>query len=113
MDWDSLSYVKFGDKDSLGVFLFENGIQHQRFRDIFHAEGIQVPAYPITDAATENLDDWLLAHQDEHQSFANLLQLDNPFNMLDVDWNVEDDFYDWVASHYYIHEQIAAALSIT
>jgi len=33
--------------------------------------------------------------------------------MLDVDWNVEDDFYDWIASHLYIHEQIASALNIT
>ena len=112
MDWDSLSYVKFGDKDSLGVFLFENGIQHQRFRDIFHAKGIQVPAYPITDAATENLDDWLLAHQDEHQSFANLLQLDNPFNMLDVNFQDESDFYDWLGTHLTIHQEIAATLGL-
>ena len=113
MDYDSLSYVKFGDKDSLGVFLFENGIQHQRFRETFFRKGIKVPAYPLIDADTSNLDDWLLAHQDEHQSFANLLGLDNPFNMLDVDWNVEDDFYDWIASHLYIHEQIAQALNLS
>jgi hypothetical protein len=113
MDYDALSYVKFGDKDSLGVFLFENGIQHQRFRDTFFLQGKKVPAYPLADANVDNLDDWLLAHQDEHQSFANLLGLDNPFNMLDVDWNVEEDFYDWLASHLYIHEQIAQALNLS
>lgn len=113
MNMATLSIVKFGDIDSLGEFLFENGVQHQLFRNTFMDKGIQVPAYPITEANPDNLDDWLLAHQDEHQSFASLLGLNNPFNMLDVDFNNEDDFYDWVASHLYIHEQITAALNIS
>jgi hypothetical protein len=113
MDFETLSIVKFGDKDSLGEFLFANGVQHQLFRDTFFSAGIAVPAYPITDADTDNLDDWLLAHQVEHQSFAGLLGLNNPFNMLDVDFNNESDFYDWIASHLYIHQQIAAALNLS
>jgi len=75
--------------------------------------GVSVPAFPITDADTDNLDDWLLAHQVEHQSFAGLLGLNNPFNMLDVDFNNESDFYDWLASHLYIHQQIAASLNLS
>ena len=113
MDFSTLSIVKFGDKDSLGEFLFVNAAQHQTFRDTFFDQGIQVPAYPLGDADIENLDDWLQAHQVEHQSFAGLLGLQNPFNMLDVDWNVEEDFYDWLASHLYIHQQIAAALNLS
>ena len=108
----ALSNVIFGDVDSLGEFLFENGLEHQLFRETFMDNGIQVPAYPLTDANPDNLDDWLLAHQDEHQSFAALLGLNNPFNMLDVDFNVEEDFYDWIASHLFIHQQIIAALNI-
>ena len=42
-----------------------------------------------------------------------ILGLNNPFNMLDVDFNNESDFYDWLASHLYIHEQIAASLGLT
>ena len=113
MNFDTLSIVKWGDKESLGDFLFENGVQHQTFREIFFRNGISVPAYPIADANTDNLDDWLLAHQVEHQAFAQLLNLDNPFNMLDVDFNDETDFYDWIASHLYIHEQIAASLGVS
>ena len=113
MDYETLSIVKFGDKDSLGEFLFQNGIQHQLFRDTFMDAGISVPAFPITDADTDILDDWLLAHQVEHQSFAGLLGLNNPFNMLDVDFNNESDFYDWLASHLYIHQQIAASLNLS
>ena len=112
MDFATLSIVKFGDRDSLGEFLFINSVQHQVFRETFFAQGIQVPAFPLADADIDNLDDWLLSHQDEHLAFANLLGLDNPANMLDVDWNVEDDFYDWISSHLYIHEAIAVALNI-
>jgi len=113
MNMETLSIVKFGDVDSLGEFLFENGVQHKLFQEQLQDLGNAVPIFPITDASTDNLDDWLLAHQTEHQAFASLLGLNNPFNMLDVDWNNEEDFYDWIASHLYIHQQIASALQLT
>jgi len=113
MDFGTLSIVKFGDKDSLGEFLFVNSVQHQVFRETFFAQGIQVPAFPLADADIDNLDDWLLPHQVEHQSFAGLLGLQDPFNMLDADWNNEESFYDWLATHLSIHEQIAVALGLT
>ena len=112
MNMDALSIVKFGDVDSLGQFLFENGTQHKLFQETFMDANITVPSYPLIDADVQNLDDWLLAHQVEHQAFASLLSLNNPFNMLYTNWNVEDDFYDWIASHLYIHEQIVAALGL-
>ena len=113
MNFDTLSVVEYGNNDSLQEFLFENGLQHKLFQETFMDAGVSVPIFPLTDAETSNLDDWLLAHQVEHQAFANLLNLSNPFNMLDVDFNVEEDFYDWIASHLYIHEQIASALKLT
>ena len=110
MNFETLSIVKFGDVDSLGEFLFENAQQHKYFQETFMDLGINVPVYPLADANPDNLDDWLLAHQVEHQAFAGLLGLNNPFNMLDVDFNNESEFYDWIASHLYIHEQIYNAL---
>jgi len=32
--------------------------------------------------------------------------------LLDADFNVEDDFYDWLGVHSDIHTQIAAALGV-
>jgi hypothetical protein len=112
MDFDTLSIVKFGDVDSLQQFLFENGLQHKLFYETFMDQGIVVPSYPLMEASTDNLDDWLQAHQVEHQAFAGYLGLNNPFNLLDVDFNKEEDFYDWVANHLYIHQQIAAELGL-
>ena len=109
---DSLSIVKFGDRDSLGEFLFENGVQHKLFQETFMDAGFDVPVYPLIDANIDNLDDWLQVHQVEHQAFATLLGLNNPFNLLDTDWNVELDFYDWVSQHYAIHVQIAERLGL-
>lgn len=113
MDFDSLSTVQYGDRDGLSVFLFENSLQHRLFRDTFLDQGISVPAFPLSDVEIENIDDWLLAHQVEHQAFASLLGLSNPYNMLDADWSKEGDFYDWLGTHLTIHQQIAASLGLT
>lgn len=113
MNFESLSYVKFGDRDGLGEFLFENGVQHQLFYEVLADKGIAIIKYPITDADIANLDDWLFVHNQEHESLATQLGLDNPFQLIDADWNVEDDFYDWIGVHQTIHQQIAAALGVT
>lgn len=110
MNMDTLSNVKFGDVDSLQEMLFENAQQHKLFWETLTDEGLTIPAFPITEANPDNLDDWLQIHQVEHQAFAAALNLDNPFNLLDTDWNVEADFYDWLQSHLYIHQLIAAQL---
>ena len=112
MNMESLSYVKFGDRDGLGEMLFENGVQHLLFYQILADSGILVPKYPITDADPANLDDWLFVHNQEHESFARILNLENPFQLLNADWKVEDDFYDWIGVHQTIHQQIAAALQV-
>ena len=112
MNFEVLSYVKFGDKDGLEEFLFENGQQHKLFYEILMDKGIITPLYPIYNAETSNLDDWLFVHNEMHVNLANLLNLDNPFQLLDSDWRVEEDFYDWIGVHQTIHEQIAKQLGV-
>ena len=112
MNFDTLSIVKFGDIESLNAFLFENGTQHQLFWDTLAKNNLPYSKLPIADADPANLDDWLLAHQVEHQALSQYLNLSNPFNMLDVDFNKEEEFYDWVGLHYTIHQQIAAVLGV-
>ena len=112
MNFDTLSIVKFGDIESLNAFLFENGTQHQLFWDTLAKNNLPYSKLPIADADPANLDDWLLAHQVEHQALAQYLNLSNPCNMLDVDFNKEEEFYDWVGLHYTIHQQIAAVLGV-
>ena len=113
MNMEALSYVKFGVRDGLGEMLFENGVQHQLFYEILADQGILIPRYPITDADPSNLDDWLFVHNQEHEALARILNLDNPFQLINADWRVEDDFYDWIGVHQTIHVLIAQQLRVS
>jgi hypothetical protein len=112
MDMNNLSYVEFGDVDGLGVMLFENGVQHRLFYEQLADKGILIPQYPLIDADPENLDDWLFVHNQEHERLASQLNLDNPFQLINADWQVEDDFYDWIGVHLSIHQQIVKVLGL-
>jgi hypothetical protein len=112
MNMDNLSYVEFGDVDGLGVMLFENGVQHKLFYEQLADKGILIPQYPLIDADPDNLDDWLFVHNQEHERIASQLNLDNPFQLINADWQVEDDFYDWIGVHLSIHEQIVKVLGL-
>ena len=109
---DNLSYVEFGDVDGLGVMLFENGVQHKLFYEQLADKGILIPQYPLIDADPDNLDDWLFVHNQEHERLASQLNLDNPFQLINADWQVEDDFYDWIGVHLSIHQQIVKVLNL-
>ena len=76
------------------------------------ARYIVTSLYPIFNADTANLDDWLFVYNEMHVNLANLLNLDNPFQLLDSDLRVEEDFYDWIGVHQTIHEQIAKQLGV-
>jgi len=112
MNMDDLSYVEFGDVDGLGLLLFENGVQHKLFYVQLADKGILIPQYPLLDADPDNLDDWLFVHNQEHERLASQLNLDNPFQLINADWNVEDDFYDWIGVHLSIHQQIVKVLGL-
>ena len=113
MNFDNLSYVKFGDKDGLGTFLFENAQQHKLFYETLMDAGFITPLYPVADMDFSNIDDWLYVHNQMHEQLSGTLNLDNPFQLLDSDWRVEDDFYDWIGVHQDIHIQIAQQLGLT
>lgn len=112
MNMNDLNSVLWGDTEGLQTFLLENAMQHQLFKRTLSAQNMKVPSFNLFDVQVENIDDWLLPHQDEHQVFASYLGLSNPINLLDMNWNNEDQFYDWVSDHYQIHASIATALGV-
>lgn len=113
MNMQDLNAVEWGNTESLQVFLLENALQHQLFRNTLAGLNVRTPSYNLFDMQIENIDDWMLPHQDEHQAFAQLLGLDNPINLLDMNWNNEEQFYDWISDHYFIHAAIAGGLGLT
>lgn len=113
MNMNDLNSVQWGDTEGLQIFLLENALQHNLFKSNFAQKNIITPSYNLFDVQIENIDDWMLPHQDEHQFFAQALNLQNPINLLDMNWNNEEQFYDWVADHYFVHVAIANALGIS
>lgn len=112
MDMNTLSMVEFGNVEALRAFLFENNAQHQFFAQELSARNVSTLMLPILDANPDNLDDWLQLHNQIHERLASILNLDNPFNLIDSDWQVEGDFYDWIGVHATIHQQIVSALGV-
>lgn len=113
MNMSDLNSVEWGDNIGLQVFLLENALQHQLFKNTFNAKNLKVPGYNLFDVQVENIDDWMLPHQAEHQAFSEYLGLANPINLLDMNWNDESQFYDWISDHYYVHAAVAASLGLT
>jgi len=109
---NDLSYVTFGDVEGLSRLVFENFQQHRLFWQTLNRNNVTTPFYPIEQADPNLLDDWILIHNQMHQSLASILKLNNPFQLLDADWNVEEDFYDWIGVHQDIHVQIAKRLGV-
>jgi len=112
MNMDSLAAVEFGDKDGLRVMLFENQMQHQLFYNVLADTGQLSTFYPLGDAEFTDLDDWILLHYQQHLSLSELLSTSSPFELIDTDWNQEDDFNDWVQAHLLLHQGIVAQLGL-
>jgi len=112
MNMDALSLVRHGDIDGLQAFAFENGLQHQLFADTLEDTGVVIPKFPLLDINPNDIEDWLLAHQVEHQAISAELGLSNPVNLLDSNWNDEESFYDWLSTHLSLHQQIVASLGL-
>jgi hypothetical protein len=112
MNMDAISLVRHGDIDSLQGFALENGLQHQLFADTLADNGVRIPKFPLIDINPNDVEDWLLAHQVEHQAISAQLGLSNPVNLLDSNWNDESSFYDWISTHLSLHQQIVAALGL-
>lgn len=111
-NFDALSMVKFGNEESLKAFLFENGVQHKTFAETLADLGITVQRFPLMDANPNDLDDWLAMHEVEHLSLSTALNVNNPINLMDVDFNNEASFYDWLATHLSLHQQISDTLGL-
>lgn len=113
MNMDDLSTVEYGDIEGFNRFLFENQQQHELFKDtLARSLNIVIPSYPLDNIDPEDVDAWLLDHQQEHNAMNAVLGLDNPINLLDTDWRKEGDFYDWLNNHYLLHEQIINRLGL-
>ena len=106
--------AEFGKPETLRGFELENALEHRQFSQaVFTASGTLLPAYPIFDIDPNNFDDWLQLHAQVHQAEATALGLPYPSWILDVNFDVESEFYDWIGNHAALHQLTIDTLGLT
>lgn len=101
----------FDDSDAFDDFALVHGMSHEKIAAVMFNAGSVYTTYPLLD--TPDYDrNWLVTHQQEHQSIYNLLGLSGLPDLATVDLKKEDEFYDWLLAHQQIHTIINANLGI-
>jgi len=86
-------------------------VTHQQVFDAVMDLGQALTYYPL-DYDKES-DDWKQNHQDVHTALNNYLQLDTGIdNLVDVDFDDEAQFRNWMYYHALAHQQINEALGL-
>lgn len=105
------SDFKNDDKEAWNLFLFQNQQEHRAMSLAIQQKLFLTPsAYPITDLG--NVTDWLLNHNDMHQSLAQLLDLGIIPDLSSVDFTDVSQFETWMQNHAAIHDQINILLGL-
>ncbi len=101
----------FDDDDAFKDFGLAHGLAHDKIAAVMYDAGFFYEAYPLYDARANDRD-WLLTHQQEHQSIFAQLGLNGLPDLATVDLRNEDEWEDWNDQHAQIHERINAFLGI-
>lgn len=102
----------FDDEDAFADFALVHGLAHDKFAEVMYPLGFVYTTYPLYD--TPNYDrDWLMTHQQEHESIFAQLGLTGLPDLATVDLKKNDEYDDWMEQHQLIHEQINSFLGIT
>lgn len=102
----------FGDEDAFSDFQLVHGLSHDKIAAVMYAQDLTYTTYPLMDSPDYDRD-WLLTHQEEHQSIFNRLGLSGLPDLATVDLKKEGEYSDWMFLHQQVHQAINAALGIT
>jgi len=105
MNLTPFTQIPFGDKNSFFEFLGMHELAHNTIAT--KASNIKqlVPSVPLTGVPQDDKD-WLLTHYNLHQAIASAFRMSGVGDLSAVDLNNESQFYDWMAYHGALHEQI-------
>lgn len=103
--------MPFGDEGAFADFQMVHGLSHDRIAAVMYGNSDFYETYPLYNAPNED-PDWLLVHQQEHESIYRLLDLNGLPDLATVDFQNEDEFSDWLLLHQIVHERINAQLGI-
>lgn len=102
----------FDDKEAFDDFILVHAIVHDKIAAVMYGQDLQYTTYPLLDTPDYNRD-WMLTHQQEHQSIYNLLGLSGLPDFATTDLSEEGPYQDFMLLHTQVHQQIGLALGIT
>lgn len=124
--------MSFGDAKALQDFAFVHRLSHaDNSKAIQLAGGPALPSATIDNhtamdawakamaqidlSATERLalSDWMQLHTNLHQAEFDALNLGESVDLSQADFSQDASFYDWMAAHAFVHDQIGNALGTT
>lgn len=107
-----LGAVDFDSEEAWGSFQLIHGISHQSIQGAMLKQGL-IPFYlPLLEFPRDDNAQYLLDHYQVHLSTTRLLGLAGVPDLATVDFDSEDQFYNWLRLHAAVHAAENAALGI-
>lgn len=94
------------------MFWFRNGLDHRQWIEMAYESNVPLNDYPIFDVTEENLEDWLLIHNEMHKSIANYLNLGITPDLTVLDLEDDGSRVQWVDSHSQLHIRVNQVLGL-
>ena len=102
----------FDDEDAFDDFQLVHGLAHDKIAAVMYPLGFVYTTYPLYETPNYNID-WLLTHQEEHQSIFAQLGMTGLPDLASVDLKKDEEYQDWMLLHQQVHQQINSFLGIT
>lgn len=112
MNISPFSDIIFGDDEGWEAFELAHGMSHQKIYDVLYSQSKFFLYHPLFDTPLSD-HNWLLDHQQEHQSHYVLFGLTGLPDLITVDFSRENEFLDWLLLHAQVHTRINTAAGIT
>jgi hypothetical protein len=107
-----LNTPDMGNLPSVFEWSFSNQAQHLAIvQQSFVKFNQQLTLYPLDPFPVGNVTGWLQLHQQAHNDFASVLNIEN-FDLSSVDFRNKDQLDAWVRLHFDMHQQAAQILGL-
>ncbi|MBA0084031.1 MAG: hypothetical protein HRJ53_03460 [Acidobacteria bacterium Pan2503] len=135
MNMDFYGYFEFGDADAVRQFVVAHYFTHEaeatalaaqfgRSPGTFNVSGMNIVDewIGVMDGTIEEtpraLNDWLEAHNDNHQSMAEIMgtsvaNITGPVDLSIADFSNAEQLYEWLTLHQQMHQFEQVALKLT
>jgi hypothetical protein len=98
------------DGNSLDVWTFHNADSHAAIISaILAVKGIQLTQYLLDPVDEDDMNNWLLRHQQSHTDFTSVLGIGSN-DLSSVDWKNDSERDAWIGLHFREHYDAYAAL---